>query len=149
MHWYCYNKVILVLNKAESLIFESTGNFKNSRTYLHFVCWMASQPAVRPGCTRCKALKITQLTTSDLRNCCFEDNFPLVIPLFFLPILSSLSDDMRKHESIPWKVIETVFICACLFAYALTLIQIIISIIRYCSKATFQTHSTFLRFTSV
>ena len=35
-------------------------NFKNFENHVDFVSQPACQPAVRPGCARCRALKITQ-----------------------------------------------------------------------------------------
>ena len=37
-------------------MFQCTVNFKNFKIYLHFVCL---PPAIRPGCTRCGAPKIS------------------------------------------------------------------------------------------
>ena len=45
-----------LVNKAKTRLFRSILNFKNFENHVDFV----SQSAVRPGCARCRALKITQ-----------------------------------------------------------------------------------------
>ena len=55
MHWLDYYDVVSWLNEAKTQIFQPTANFKNFKVYLYFVCL----PAVRPGCTRCRAPEIS------------------------------------------------------------------------------------------
>ena len=49
-------QLLHLLNKAKSQLFQSIMNFKNFESHLDLVC----QPAIRPSCARCRALKITQ-----------------------------------------------------------------------------------------
>ena len=77
-------------------------NLKNFLNHVAFV----SQPAVRPGCARCRALKITQ--NNRLLRRIYETVVPktifllaMVIPLSFLTLLSSLSIGMRKQLASP------------------------------------------------
>ena len=51
MHWLGYNDAVSWLNEAKTRIFQPTANFENFEIYLYFIC----QPAVRPGCARCRA----------------------------------------------------------------------------------------------
>ena len=56
----CIGKAVMMLslpwlNKSTSRVFRPTANFENFEIHLYFVC----QPAVRPGCTRCKAPEIS------------------------------------------------------------------------------------------
>ena len=60
MHWHSFNNAVPLLNKAKSRLFRSIMNFKNFENHMDIVCWLASQPAIRLGCARCRALKITQ-----------------------------------------------------------------------------------------
>ena len=53
MHWLGYNDAVSWLNEAKTQIFHPTAYFENFKIYLYF----ASQPAVRPGCARCRAPK--------------------------------------------------------------------------------------------
>ena len=55
MHWLGYNDAVSWLNEAKTQIFLPTANFENFEIRLYFVC----QPAVRPGCTRCRAPEIS------------------------------------------------------------------------------------------
>ena len=50
MHWLGYNDPVSSSNEAKSQIFQPTANFENFEIRLYFV----SQPAVRPGCARCR-----------------------------------------------------------------------------------------------
>ena len=56
-------------------ICQSTINFESLK-----IAWIlsASQPYVRPGCTRCTAPEIlrNKVILSDLQNCCSDDNLP-------------------------------------------------------------------------
>ena len=62
-------------------------------------CLPASQPAVRPGCTRCRTLKITQ--NNRLLHRIYETVVLKTILLSFLALLSSLSTGMRKQLASP------------------------------------------------
>ena len=55
MHWLGYNDAVSSLNEAKTQIFQPTANFENFKIRLYFV----SQPAVRPGCARCRAPEIS------------------------------------------------------------------------------------------
>ena len=55
MHWLGYNDAVSWLNEAKTRIFQPTANFEIFEIYLYFVCL----PAVRPGCTRCRAPEIS------------------------------------------------------------------------------------------
>ena len=58
MHWLGYNDAASSLNEAKTRIFQPTANFENFEIRLYFVSLPASQPAVRPGCARCRAPEI-------------------------------------------------------------------------------------------
>ena len=63
------NNVIPVFKKAKSLIIEPTVTFKKFTCLPAFRLTdgrMDSQPAISPGCARCKALAKQWLTASDL-----------------------------------------------------------------------------------
>ena len=95
-------------------------NFKFFLNYVYFVWRPASQPAcqpaVRPGCARCRALKITQ--NNRLLRRIYETVVPKTIFLlrhgdsFVLPYITFFSIDwnvgMRKQfqrdHNIPYKV---------------------------------------------
>ena len=51
----CIGKAVPWLNEATSRIFRPTANFENFEIHLYFVC----QPAVSPGCARCRAPEIS------------------------------------------------------------------------------------------
>ena len=53
MHWLGYN--VSSLNEAKTGIFQPTANFENFEIRLYFFC----QPAIRPGCARCRAPEIS------------------------------------------------------------------------------------------
>ena len=55
----CIGKAVMMLNEATSRIFQPTANFENFEIHLYFVCQPACQPAVRPGCARCRAPEIS------------------------------------------------------------------------------------------
>ena len=65
MHWLGYNDVVSLLNEAKTQIFQPTANLENFKIYLYFVCQPACQPAVRPGCTRCRAPEISHNKGND------------------------------------------------------------------------------------
>ena len=58
MHWLGYNDAVSSLNEAKTQIFQPADNFENFKIRLYFVSQPASQPALRPGCTRCRAPEI-------------------------------------------------------------------------------------------
>ena len=113
MNWHSFNNAVRLLNKAKSRLFQSIMNFKNFENHVDFVCWPASQPAIRLGCARCRALKITQ--NNRLLRWIYETVVPKTIfPLhhgdsFVLPyIFSSLSIGMRKQFARPRHSIHSV-----------------------------------------
>ena len=57
LHWN-YNNAVHLLNKAKSQLFQSIMNFEIQKSPVF--CLPASLPAIRPGCARCRALKIIQ-----------------------------------------------------------------------------------------
>ena len=63
MHWLGYNDAVSSLNEVKTRIFQPTANFENFEIHLYFVSQPASlpasQPAVRPGCARCRAPEIS------------------------------------------------------------------------------------------
>ena len=62
MHWLGYNDAVSWLNEAKTRIFQPTANFEIFEIYLYLVlpaCQPASQPALRPGCARCRAPEIS------------------------------------------------------------------------------------------
>ena len=80
--------VYLWLNEVTSRIFRPTVNFKNFEIHLYFVC----QPAIRPGCIRCRApeISLNKGNGSGLRKCYSEDDLPTVpwqFLLSFIPFL--------------------------------------------------------------
>ena len=64
MHWLGYNDAGSSLNGAKTRIFQPTANFENFEVRLYFVSLPASQPtsqpAVRPGCAKCRAPEISR-----------------------------------------------------------------------------------------
>ena len=82
------NDAVPWLNETTSRIFRPTANFENFEIHLYFVC----QPAVRPGCARCRAPEISQNKgmAADLRKSYSEDDLPTApwrFPLSFIPFL--------------------------------------------------------------
>ena len=63
MHWLGYNDAVPSLNEVKTAIFQPTANFEIFEIRLYFVSQPASlpacQPAVRPGCARCRAPEIS------------------------------------------------------------------------------------------
>ena len=55
MHWLGYDDAVSWLNEVKTRIFQPTASFENFKINLYFVCL----PAVRPGCTRCRAPEIS------------------------------------------------------------------------------------------
>ena len=95
MHWLGYNDAVSSLNEAKTQIFQPTANFENFEIRLYFVC----QPAVRPGCTRCRAPEISHdkgngggftkmLFRRRFTHCAMTIPFILLSPslFFFIPL---------------------------------------------------------------
>ena len=87
MHWLGHNDTVSWLNEANTRIFQPTANFELICT-VYFVC----QPAVRPGCARCRApeIYIIKVMVMDLQKCCSEDDLPtaswrFLLSFFILP----------------------------------------------------------------
>ena len=100
MHWLGYNDAVSSLNEAKTRIFQPTANFE---IRLYFVsqptCLPASQPAVRPGCVRCRAPEISydkgngggftkMLFRRQFTHCAMAIPFILLSPslFFFIPL---------------------------------------------------------------
>ena len=78
MHWLGYNDAVSWLNEAKTRIFQPTANFEIFKIYLYFVCLPACQPAVRPGCARCRAPEIShdKGNGGGFTKCYSEDDLP-------------------------------------------------------------------------
>ena len=87
------------LNEAKTRIFQPTANFENFKIYLYFVCQPTSLPAIRPGCTRCRASEISHdkgngggftkvLFRRQFTHCTMTIPFILLSPslFFFIPL---------------------------------------------------------------
>ena len=98
MHWLGYNDAVSWLNVAKTRIFQPTAYFENFKNLPVFRL-PACQPAVRPGCARCRAPEISHdkgngggfLKMSFRRqftHCAMAIPFILVSPslFFFIPI---------------------------------------------------------------
>ena len=96
MHWLGYNDAVSSLNEAKTRIFQPTANFENFEIHLYFV----SQPAVRPGCARCRAPEISHdkgngggftkmLFRRRFTHCAMAIPFILLSPslFFFIPLV--------------------------------------------------------------
>ena len=107
------NNALHLFNKAKCRLFRSIMNFKKFENHLDFVCQPACRTAVRPGSARCTAPEIQHskgypfpftklLFRRPVIHCA------MVIPLYFLSFLSSLSIGMRKQfqhdHNISYKV---------------------------------------------
>ena len=99
MHWLGYNDAVSSLNEAKTRIFQPTANFKNFEIRLYFVSQPACQPAVRPGCARCRAPEISHdkgngsgfmkmLFRRRFTHCAMAIPFILLSPslFFFIPL---------------------------------------------------------------
>ena len=100
MHWLGYKDAVSSLNEAKTQIFQPTANLENFEIRLYFVaCQPASQPAVRPGCARCRAPEILHdkgngggftkmLFRRRFTHCTMAIPFILISPslFFFIPI---------------------------------------------------------------
>ena len=104
MHWLGYNDAVSSLNEAKTRIFQPTANFENFEIHLYFV----SQPAVRPGCTRCRAPEILHdkgngggftkmLFQRRFTHCAMAIPFILLSPsLFFFIPLARCESHLRR-----------------------------------------------------
>ena len=104
MHWLGYNDAVSSLNEAKTRIFQPTANFENFEIRLYFV----SQPAVRPGCTRCRAPEISHdkgngggftkmLFQRRFTHCAMAIPFILLSPsLFFFITLARCESHLRR-----------------------------------------------------
>ena len=95
MHWLGYNDAVSLLNEAKTRIFQPIANFENFEIRLYFV----SQPAIRPGCARCRAPEISHdkgnggeftkmLFRRRFTHCAMAIPFILLSPslFFFIPL---------------------------------------------------------------
>ena len=112
MHWLGYNDAVSSLNEAKTRIFQLTANFENFEIRLYFVsqpaCLSASQPAVRPGCARCRAPEISHdkgngggfmkmLFRRRFTHCAMAIPFILLSPsLFFFISLARCESHLRR-----------------------------------------------------
>ena len=104
MHWLGYNDAVSSLNEAKTRIFQPTANFENFEIHLYFV----SQPAVRPGCARCRAPEISHdkgngggftkmLFRRRFTHCAMAIPFILLSPsLFFFIPLARCESHLRR-----------------------------------------------------
>ena len=102
MHWYSFNNAVRLVNKAKTRLFRSTLNFKNFENHgFRLTASLADcQPAIRPGCARCRALKITQ-NNRLLTKLLFRKLFSYCDMVILFALLSSLSIGMRKQLTSP------------------------------------------------
>ena len=114
MHWLGYNDAVSWLNEAKTRIFQPTANFEIFEIYLYLVCLPASlsacQPAVRPGCARCRALEISHdkgngggftkmLFQRRFTHCAMAISFILLSPsLFFFIPLARCESHLRRCQ---------------------------------------------------
>ena len=112
MHWLGYNNAVSSLNEVKSRIFQPTANFENFEIRLYFIsqpaCRPASQPAVRPGCARCRAPEISHdkdngggfmkmLFRRRFTHCAMVIPFILLSPsLFFFILLARCESHLRR-----------------------------------------------------
>ena len=95
MHWLGYNDAVPWLNEAKTQIIQPTANFENFKIYLYFVC----QPAIRPGCARCRSPEISHdkgnggrftrmLFRRQFTHCAMAISLILLSPslFFFIPL---------------------------------------------------------------
>ena len=104
MHWLGYNDAVSLLNEAKTRIFQPTANFEIFEIHLYFV----SQPAVRPGCARCRAPEISHdkgngggftkmLFRRRFTHCAMAIPFILLSPsLFFFIPLARCESHLRR-----------------------------------------------------
>ena len=105
MHWLGYNDAVSWLNEAKTRIFQPTANLK----FPKFTCILsACQPAVRPGCARCRAPEISHDKGNDVgftkmlfrrrfTHCAMAISFILLSPsLFFFIPLARCESHLRR-----------------------------------------------------
>ena len=104
MHWLGYNDAVSWLNEVKNRIFQPAPNFENFKIYLHFIC----QPAIRPGCTRCRAPEISRdkgngrgftkmLFRRRFTHCTMAIPFIRLSPsLFFFILLTKCESHLRR-----------------------------------------------------
>ena len=104
MHWLGYNDAVSSLNEAKTRIFQPTANFEIFEIHLYFVF----QPAVRPGCARCRAPEISHdkgngggftkmLFRRRFTHCAMAIPFILLSPsLFFFIPLARCESHLRR-----------------------------------------------------
>ena len=80
-HWLGCNDAVAVswLNELKIQIFRPTANFKIFEINLYFICQPASLPAIRLGCTRCRAPEIhtIKVKAADFTKMLFQRQFRL------------------------------------------------------------------------
>ena len=108
MHWLGYNDAVSSLNEAKIRIFQPTANFEIFEIHLYFVSQPACQPAVRPGCARCRAPEISHdkgngggftkmLFRRRFTHCAMAIPFILLSPsLFFFIPLARCESHLRR-----------------------------------------------------
>ena len=104
MHWLGYNDAVSWLNETKTRIFQPTANFEKFEIRLYFV----SQPAVRPGCARCRTPEISHdkgngggftkmLFRRRFAHCAMAIPFILLSPsLFFFIPLARCESHLRR-----------------------------------------------------
>ena len=105
MYWLGYNDAVSSLNEVKT---QPTANFENFKIHLYFVSRPACQPAVRPGCARCRAPEISHdkgngggftkmLFRRRFTHCTMAIPFILLSPsLFFFIPLARCESHLRK-----------------------------------------------------
>ena len=108
MYWLGYNDAVSSLNKVKTRIFQPTANFENFEIHLYFVSQPACQPAIRPGCARCRAPEISHdkgngsgftkmLFWRRFTHCAMAIPFILLSPsLFFFIPLARCESHLRR-----------------------------------------------------
>ena len=111
IHWLSYNAAVSWLNEAKTRIFQPTVNFEIFEIYLISSASLpACQPAVRPGCARCRAPEISHDKGNDGRftkmlfrrrftHCAMAIPFILLSPsLFFFIPLARCKSHLRRCQ---------------------------------------------------
>ena len=108
MHWLGYNDAVSSLNETKTQIFQPTADFENFEIRLYFVSQPASQPAVRPGCARCRAPEISHdkgngsgftkmLFRRRFTHCAMAISFIILSPsLFFFISLARCESHLQR-----------------------------------------------------
>ena len=112
MHWLGYNDAVSLSNEAKTRIFQPIANFENFEIHPYFVSLPASlpanQPAVRPGCGRCRAPEISHdkgngggfkkmLFRRRFTHCAMAIPFILRSPsLFFFILVTRCDSHLRR-----------------------------------------------------